>query len=394
MAAGLFLQLMGKVLYTSGSANGVHVYFLLILPALILLLTSSWQKERIFGSEVHFFLLGVGLFLSVCAVSAAWSDSEESVLYVARKGLVIMLYICAVIYLASVARRQHIKIFLTALCLLAALATLISLWYQVAVLDQPFGWRTFRIYRMGYGEWIDLGYPVIAGIYFALFAVIAASLIALEPRSRVRNGFLILAILVMLPYIFLTFSRTSWVAGVVSVSYLLLVFRHRASLILALILGGIFAVMALFNYEQVVTEVTQRQLSGRPTIWIWTWHSFFEHPFLGHGFDHSFWPEKHYAHAHNYFLQVMFEQGLLGLLSFSIMLFTVFKALWQNRENRWVLAAFAPVIYILVVMQVEIQHVVTRPGLFWTIFWFPLAFLMGLINRQHLDKNRISDFDS
>ncbi|WP_461482056.1 O-antigen ligase family protein [Porticoccus sp.] len=385
LATGLFVQLAGKVLYASGSANGVHVYLLLILPMLVLVSLALFYKWRFFSSEVKRFFAAASLFMAICALSAAWSDGEETPLYVLRKSVVLLLYLAAVIYLVTVAKWQHIKWFLLTLCLVAAIGALVSLCYQLVILDEAFGWRTFRIYRMGYGKWVDLGYPVIAGIYFALFGVLAASLVALGRQTRGQNMLLILVVLALLPYVFLTFSRTSWIAWAVAIGYLMVVFRHRATIMLAAILACIALVMIAIYQNEVAVEVTKRQLSGRPQIWLWTLNSFLEHPFFGHGFAHSFWPEKVFAHAHNFFLQVLFEQGLVGVASFCLMLATVFKGVWSHRANRLVLAAFALVVYILVAMMVEVQHVITRPGLFWTIFWFPLAFTMGAVNRARLN---------
>lgn len=382
MSVGLFIQLTGKVFYSSSSANGAHVYLLLILPSVILALVSGLKRINFLSSEAIFFLASTGLFLLFCSLSAAWGDTEESVAYVLRKSIVIMFYIHAVIYLVTVAKWEQIKLFLIFLCYVSALGAVLSLGYQLLVLDEALGWRTFRIYSMGYNEWIDLGYPVIAGIYFGFFTVLTVVLLGLREESKLHSVLLLAAILVMLPYIFQTFSRTSWVASGVAVAYLTLVYRHRAIFALGIAFGVVCGVMVVVFYDEIVVELTKIQLSGRPIIWAWTLGEFLEHPVVGHGFDHSFWPEKSFAHAHNFFLQIMFEQGLVGLFFFLVMLCTVFFAVWKHRQAKWVLVSFSLVIYILVAMQVEIQHVITRPGLFWTIFWFPLALVIGVVNRN------------
>lgn len=391
MSVGLFIQLAGKIFYSSSSANGVHVYFLLILPSLILVVGAGLKKKNFLSSEAIFFLTATGFFLFFSSLSAAWSDTNESVAYVLRKSLVIMLYLFGVIYLVTVATWQQIKTFLIFLCYISALGAVISLGYQLLVLDESLGWRTFRIYSMGYKGWIDIGYPVIAGIYFGFFAVLTVVLLGLREESKLQNLLLLVAILVMLPYIFQTFSRTSWVAGALAVVYLTAVYRHHTIFALGIVFGIACVVMGVIFYDEIVVELTKKQLSGRPIIWIWTLGEFLNHPVVGHGFDHSFWPEKPFAHAHNFFLQVMFEQGLVGLFFFLAMLSSVFVAVWKHRKARWVLASFSLVVYILVAMQVEIQHVITRPGLFWTVFWFPLALVMGLVNRVYFNQAEQSE---
>ncbi|MEZ5530388.1 MAG: O-antigen ligase family protein [Porticoccaceae bacterium] len=382
MAVGLFLQILGPVLYTSGSANGVHVYLLLIFPSLLLLIWGVWNKVQLFSKDTMRFLLAAGLFISVCTISAAWGDGENTVGYVFRKGLVIMLYLSGVICLVSMASWQNLKWFMIIICAVAAIGAVVSVCYQLVVVNESFGWRTFRIYRMGLGEWVDLGYPVIAGIYFGLFAALAVCLIVIDSKNNKAVVILGVSVLLLLPYVFLTFSRTSWIAGAVSVGYLSLIFRHRASLVLAACLALIAIVMAAVYHNELLIELTERQLSNREQIWVWTLNNILEHPLLGHGFAHSFWPETVFAHAHNFYLQVLFEQGIVGLCSFLAMLSVVIHAVWKNKEERWVVGLFALVIYILMVMMVEIQHVITRPGLYWTVFWFPLALVVGLVNRN------------
>lgn len=382
MVAGLFLQILGPVLYTSGSANGVHVYLLLIFPSLLLLIWGAWNKIRFFSKDTMRFLLAAGLFMSVCTISAAWGDGDNTVGYVFRKSLVIMLYLSAVICLVTMVSRQNLKWFLISLCVVAAIGAVVSVFYQLVVVNESFGWRTFRIYRMGLGEWVDLGYPVIAGIYFGWFAALAACLIAIDSKNNKAELVLGISILLLLPYVFLTLSRTSWIAGAVSVGYLSLIFRHRASLVLAACLVLIAMVMAAVYHKELLIELTERQLSNREQIWVWTLNNILEDPMLGHGFAHSFWPETVFAHAHNFYLQVLFEQGVIGLVAFLAMLSAAIHAVWKNREDRWVVGSFVLVIYILTVMLVEIQHVITRPGLFWTIFWFPLALVVGMANRN------------
>ena len=135
MAVGLFLQLTGQILYASGSMNGVHVYLLLILPALFLVFLSGFKKIPLFLPESKRFLLLSAGFLLISSLSALWSDGEDSVIYVLRKGLVIWLYLVAVIYLVSNAEWKHTRWFLVGVCTVVAVGAAVSLIYQATVLN-------------------------------------------------------------------------------------------------------------------------------------------------------------------------------------------------------------------------------------------------------------------
>ncbi len=102
MSIGLLIQLAGPILYTSGSMNGVHIYWLLILPALLLVVWAGIKKIPLFSQEVVCFFTATAFFLLLSAVSAAWSDSDQTVLYVLKKSLVIMLYLVGVVLLSTV----------------------------------------------------------------------------------------------------------------------------------------------------------------------------------------------------------------------------------------------------------------------------------------------------
>jgi O-antigen ligase len=388
MSVGLFLQLTGKIVYSSGSANGAHVYVLLILPSLCVAFWFAYAKQQFFSRDAGIFLGLAAVFMAWGVVATGWGDGEFSFLYLLKRALVIFLYIVAIIFLVSFATVRHIKGFLLLVVMVVAVGALVSIYYQFFVLDQAFGWRSFRLSSMGYRGWVDLGNPVIAGLYMGIFAVITLNLIAVERQAYLLAVFVILVVLAS--YIFLSYSRTTWVAGVVSAVFLLNHFRSRSLMIVAIASVLCFVIIAGFYFDEFLREITHKQLSRRGETWRWALNNISENIVFGHGYNHTFWPEKHFTHAHNFYLQTAYEQGLIGLVALFGMLSWVCRCYWKNRKDIFVCLGFSMVIYILVAMLSEIDQVITRPGVYWTIFWFPLAFTIGAVNRARLLKSAVA----
>jgi len=287
MAVGLLLQLSGKILYTSSSANNTHIYLLFIVPSIVASIWLMYKRLDFFSIEVRFFLLFSALFMAVCSVSAVWGDGGYSMHYLLKRSALIFFYLVGVICLVSVSEVRHIKTFLLAVSIIAAIGAVASLYYQLFELDKEFGWRTFRIGSMGYGDWVDLGHPVIAGIYMGVFAVISMALMSQEQSTFRYLSFLVL--LALIPYIFLTFSRTTWIAGSVSGLFLLFFARSRILILAAVCVGLAFLIAVGLYFDEFSREITHRQFSGRGAGWLWVIAHLEENIFLGHGYDHTFW---------------------------------------------------------------------------------------------------------
>ena len=389
MAVGLLLQLSGRILYSSSSANNTHVYLLFIVPSALVSMWLMYKRLDFFSSEVRLFLLFSALFMAVCSVSAAWGDGGYSIHYLLKRSALIFFYLIGVICLVSVSEVKQVKTFLLAVSVIAAIGAVASVYYQLFELGKEFGWRTFRIGSMGYGDWVDLGHPVIAGIYMGIFAVISMALMSQEQSTFRYLSFLVL--LALIPYIFLTFSRTTWIAGSLSGLFLLFFTRSRILILAAVCVGLAFLVVVGLYFDEFSREITHRQFSGRGQGWLWVAGHLDENIFLGHGYDHTFWKGNVLTHAHNFYLQVMYEQGLAGLGFLLTMLYIVCMSYWKNRKDYLVSLGFSLVVFLLAVMLIEIDYVIARPGVYWTIFWFPLAFTLGAVNRIYLlDKSKIS----
>lgn len=117
--------------------------------------------------------------------------------------------------------------------------------------------------------------------------------------------------------------------------------RQIVILIVISLLGfGLYLIRPSKIMEQRVENITQ--LSDRDIIWQGAKEILFEHPVFGYGprtFQQAFpfkekFADKGIGGWHNDFLQIYFESGFIGLVSFFILLFVIFKTSINQIRNK------------------------------------------------------------
>lgn len=200
--------------------------------------------------------------------------------------------------------------------------------------------------------------PNILAVYLLLCFPFSLWAIFKKPkRRRARLFYAATAILCAL-CIFFTWSRGAWL-GLFLECFLFLLFHSKTSriAILGLLPVALLSVPLLpHNFQNRLFSIGDvRESSNRYRLQTWqgTWKMLCEHPF-GIGIGEDAWRAvyPHYAvsgtktvpHAHNIFLQVMAEVGLLGLLFFLLILFFSLRNSFQKRQ----FAALAAILGTLV----------------------------------------------
>ncbi|GAB4073725.1 hypothetical protein GCM10028778_12280 [Barrientosiimonas marina] len=116
----------------------------------------------------------------------------------------------------------------------------------------------------------------------------------------------------------------------------------------------------------------KRLLSGRQDIWEQGIQYGLEKPFFGHGLGidpNDFMDGTQYVHAHNQYLQIFLENGLVGLAFFILLLFGIWKVLLKRLNLtvvRWTACFF---LGLLVYQSVEISFFSNMPSI-GLLQWF------------------------
>ncbi|MBV4537357.1 O-antigen ligase family protein [Pseudomonas urmiensis] len=384
LAVGFFIQLSGKVWLVSGSARNTQVYIWLLLPALLLSLHKLILK-RDFRLDLQY--LPWALFLGWVALSTLWATAgESSALSLAKRGVFVGLYLLAIHMLLNRHEDLFRRVLLVSL-VVVAFGALASLIYQYGVLDKPKAFRAYRIDRMGIGDLVNYGWPVAAGIFNGAVATWVIGVV-LERRSDRRSFlFWLMLFFVLAAYVFMTGTRGACFA--LMGSCILAVLMHRSKrglwgicLCILLTLGA-----GIILWDQIIEEVSKRQLSGRGPIWDYYFQVMSGHWLFGHGLGTPFtylWPDGKMIspHAHSLFLQQVYDSGLVSLFLMVIGLMGLCYRAWTLRDNPWIRLAFPALLFAIIAMLTDVERIYTRPGDYWTVFWLPVAILLAVSNKK------------
>ena len=159
-----------------------------------------------------------------------------------------------------------------------------------------------------------------------------------------------------------TLSKTTILAFIVSEGFLLIMDKSisRKTKIWSVI-GTFTVVTALWNllssYYEIYSNAGSQSstLTGRVGIWAYLFAEALQQPWIGHGFD-SVWnvippfgPDQfEAAHAHNELLQQFYAYGVVGVLLFLMIYWSIFRHIRRLNTGAVRTFLFAFLIFILV----------------------------------------------
>jgi O-antigen ligase len=331
----------------------------------------TWQRARLPRTSLDWPILA---WFLACAIAAALStDPRRSLARTAITLLYILIFFLLVDFLRSLDSRRLedagslrrnenadllVKSMLIAasVVLILALGDIISWYVQWGEKDFPFSPRINGL----------LGHANTTAAFLSLLVPLALASL-LGARRLLPRVALAIWLLLALVTIFFTSSRGGWLgllAGLGIFSVLLLLrdspdprplirrFLRRSSLpIIVLGLPILLGIGWLFlNMAQHPSH--DSLFSSRSLYWPLAWQTFLASPFWGVGpytfssqylRHYSIPPSILYVHAHNFYLTIAAEMGLVGLAALAWLLGSLGYALlkaWQraNRQSRLLIA--------------------------------------------------------
>lgn len=309
--------------------------------ALILLLSILWlisligkRRLQLFSTSLNLPLL---LFLLIAILSTIFSLNQgESLPVLVQLISYLLFYFLIVNHLSWSKIPRALAVFLTAGFLLSLYAI-----YQYRFALPLLYQRLDTITALGPGEIEEIKGRIASHRVFSTFALpssFAGYLALVIPlgiglfisRSSLQERILLgIVVLTMLWALFLTFSLGGILSLVLALLFILLILSKKTKwfiptiLILLLLLG-----IASFHSGSLHSKMTLRLYNWRSTIEIVK-----DHPFLGTGigtfatiYPRYKFPQANEVHyAHNWYLQVASEMGILGLGALFWLLATFIK---------------------------------------------------------------------
>jgi exopolysaccharide production protein ExoQ len=280
-------------------------------------------------------------FALLAFVSISWSPDPVDAL---RRTVLFGLTLLFSFYLAEYYDPQEQMLLILFTGVIAVIAS-----YLVVLLLPGLGYGYEGEWRGIFGHKNGLGMFVIFLISPAFFLRFRQSLVGIATAGIV--GFA--AVLVLMSQ-----SRTAWLLAFVFACYvcaykLIARFRRRDAVLLSVAvmsIAGVMISLAVTQFDSLLQLLGKSaDLSGRLQIWKAVALAISKHPFLGYGYG-GFWDQSQgesmnvmmavgfpLGHAHNGYLNLWLQLGLVGLLLFIWSLVAAtrngVKSLWLGDQN-------------------------------------------------------------
>lgn len=297
--------------------------------AISIVMTNRLRKPRLF----HIF---VALFVLWNAVSVFWSlDPRDTLGHLLRwVQLLLMVFILWEFYTTRGAILAGLQAFI-----LGEYVGVCSAIYNFFNGNPYYSWYQ-RFTPSSQSNPDGFGFMVVLGIPLAWY-------LASVNTSTRWNYLLRIINYIYIPVAFLGLSlsgtRTALIASIIATAFGLATLTHlrlAARVTLFLFLASVIILLVphvqdLRSFQRFSTtygEITQGDLNNRTNNWRQGLESFLEHPILGVGGDMYRSVNKLGKLAHNSFLSVLVELGLVGFIIFvAILSIAVFSALSQSK---------------------------------------------------------------
>ncbi|MCM8759602.1 MAG: O-antigen ligase family protein [Candidatus Omnitrophica bacterium] len=212
---------------------------------------------------------------------------------------------------------------------------------------QHFGFDFFH-WNIKHSALSTFGRRNFAGEY--LVFILPWALFIFLTEKKLQKLFYVLAFVLLMFHLFLTFTRASWIGFGVSmllIALLLLRFDLKPALLKVVLVFLIFCLV--FRVYGSIFQFEQGTLKSRILIWKTCIELIKERPIIGHGignFEPSYYkiayekenvlipPNLRVDKAHNEFLEIAVENGIVGLLLFLFFIFTIYKMSWYILRNK------------------------------------------------------------
>lgn len=336
------------------------------------------------GRAVGFALLA---YVGVCA----WSVGVSTDPFLSTAGLIRKTFEYALLFFIVRDVALHPQVAPRSFRALLVSAWLVAIY---AVVQQLFGWDPIRGSALRYSRMVGpYENPNDLATFLLMICLPVIAQIMKEPRRSSIGlwsaGALFLGCMVW------TLSRGALVGFWAGLLFLLVYSRNRRARVGSILIGLTGVVALSLRKGQLLEMLTFSDvgLRERWTMWEAAWRMFQDRLFLGHGLNtfmanylnFAGTPNNGPSYAHNCFLQIAAETGILGLFTFLFFLTLLFwlcrkalkgisgasasEAVGEKRDLRWLLLGFLAAIGAFLVQSIFDTNLYSlrQAALFWSL---------------------------
>ena len=211
----------------------------------------------------------------------------------------------------------------------------------------------------------------------------------------------IVSILVILTFILFSGSRGPLVAFVGMAVMGLMSLNHPAkSKLMLLFLAAGFVLVLLFNQEisTLISSAFIDGFSGRFTIWETTIAYIAQHPLVGHGsfaeYPGPIIEGRIMKHPHSMMLGLSYYWGIPAAFIYVATVVWGVSTSYSHRHQPHMAMAGCMLVFGFIGMLTDTFNLLSRPGLEWLLFFFPVALCISKKEVRHVSNNRENEASS
>jgi O-antigen ligase len=348
----VWLALMPFLLHTE-TASSRYIYWAIhrglpLLTVGMIFLSSGLGVERRRLPRLGLPEVAMGGYVLMSVLSILLQNNQpQATLYLFYDRIIVAMLLYLIVRLAGPQERE-MRWLLGVAVFVVLSQSLIGIASQFAPSALPSSWMENAGSRT-VGTLINAAIYTIALMFGSLILLHAAQ----QSRARWQRWLFVLCFLLAAYCTFISFSRASWLAGLlVGVALCFVYPRSMIKLVaimapITLLLGGVVLVDQLdWARERLYSDEAENSATSRLPIMVGAYNMFQEKPLTGWGYgnfdlyDRSFYGRlldisgDNRDHAsHNYFLSILAEQGLVGLLLYLLPMFVWFVATLRQYPN-------------------------------------------------------------
>ena len=330
--------------------------------ALLMLITQGTHRRY------SFFHLLIVLFWSWIIISLIWSPDLET--GKTATNTAIQLVIISFLISFVINSRMTIRLAYQAYVAGAFIASLIILYNFINGIESKY-----------YGRYGITNFEVDDISIIIAFAIPMAAYLTTQFPSKLMKLFNAVAIPLCILAIFLTATRTGSIVAMVGVAYWLFIHR-KANLKIKLLLLVFFisSVIGVFTFAPKASidrvfssskSISSGTLNYRTVIWGASLAQWKKSPIIGNGIGSLYFvlnsSHVEYGNAHNTYIHVLTENGIIGLLLYLLVIFSILYYTFR--------APLDEKAFLLALLMVVLLSQLTLNTLLYKETWFVLTIL-------------------
>ncbi len=366
-------------------------YRTLSLPSLLGMLIFFVGVCYLLAQKIRFWKIPVVrsfvFFFSACLLPLLFSKTSLNTLAeIVELGSFIVLYMVTIDILKQEKDIKRMVNFMILSSFIPLVAGFIQLFHQTDI-------RQVLGYELSFRLWSTTPHPNVYAMYLVMLSILVTSILLQERSSLKKKGLFLLLALLLSSLIF-TYMRGAWI-GLILAMLVLGILKHRKLLFLAP-LGVVLAIHIFPSILQRFAPIFDpnsfqyTSLGWRIRMWMLSFNYFLQNPVFGLGFgNYIFVYHKMmelYMAAHNDYLRILVETGMVGFSCFIWMLWSLLKMgikayqKWDNSYYQHICLGFLALWVAYVVMSIADNYF--NQGTIQWYFWTYAA----LVTRIYMIK--------